>query len=693
LNLNSWVDLRNGFDDPESLLRLIAGAQGTAIEAAAAQRVLAGLSPYRGLLTFREQDAGLFFGRTRFVDELVRKVRRRTATNVVAVVGPSGSGKSSIVYAGLIPALRRERGMGDDSVWRIVDLRPYYEPLNQLALAFDPPPGEPGSMAWVAALNERAQLFIEGKLTLAQLVRYRLHDEPGSTRLLLYVDQWEELYTQAMPPEIRSDEDRTRARHAKLFIDLVLEGAAKSPCTFVLSVRSDFYPDLQTHDGLRIAVQENQISLGTMNEAELREVIERPPTTLGARVDPELTQRLVRDIGLDPASGRSNEYDIGKLPLLEYALEQAWAKRTGPRISQAEYSGLEQALKDRANALYDRLPTEHQAAAKRLFVSLVTPGEGREDTRARIEMPDDEATRRVIQTFAGGEARLIVTDEAGGHRSVEVCHEALIRHWDKLRVWVGENRDRLRAREFLKANKAEWLKHGRSPALLNLPSLYVEAARTLYEGPGDVVISEVRDYIEALLEHEREIDSAKKAGRRSLWTTTAAAVIWLAIGAGIVLTIIAWQVTSVIDKEITRTIEAEAEGLVRTFDEHGVKNLSTVIEKRKSEPGASLYLLTNAIGEPLAGNVEQIPTEVLLHPGFLPIMYRGAGSSDRGRQALVGVYILPGGFRLLIGHDLGDRASIVKVMERALAISLSVVVLTGVGAGFLVRRALKRMEE
>ena len=208
-------------------------------------------------------------------------------------------------------------------------------------------------------------------------------------------------------------------------IDLVLEAAAKSPCTLVLSARSDFYPDIQSHDCLRVAVQEGQVSLGTMNEAELRAVVEGPSKALGASVDKKLTEKLVRDIGLDPASGRSGEYDIGKLPLLEYALEQAWARRTGSRIGLENYFGLEQAPEERANALYGHLSAEEQSAAKRLFVSLVTPGEGREDTRARIDMPDDAAMRGVIQTFAGTEARLVVTNEAGGHRSVEVSHEAL----------------------------------------------------------------------------------------------------------------------------------------------------------------------------------------------------------------------------------------------------------------------------
>ena len=173
LGLNTWVDLRSGLNEPESLQRLVAGARGNAIDAAAAEKLLAGLSPYRGLLPFREQDAGLFFGRKRFVDELADKVRQRTATNVVAVVGRSGSGKSSIVYAGLLPALRRERGVGGDSVWQILDLRPHDEPLHQLAAAFDPPEDKPGSLAYRAALNEGAKLFRERKVTFAavQLIK------------------------------------------------------------------------------------------------------------------------------------------------------------------------------------------------------------------------------------------------------------------------------------------------------------------------------------------------------------------------------------------------------------------------------------------------------------------------------------------------------------------------------------------
>ena len=124
LGLNTWVDLRSGLDDPEALQRLIAGVQGQAIDTVAGDPRLAGLCPYRGLLPFREEDAGLFFGRRRYIDELVQKVRQRSPANLVAVVGRSGSGKSSIVYAGLLPALRKEKGIGNDAVWDMVALRP-----------------------------------------------------------------------------------------------------------------------------------------------------------------------------------------------------------------------------------------------------------------------------------------------------------------------------------------------------------------------------------------------------------------------------------------------------------------------------------------------------------------------------------------------------------------------------------------
>ncbi len=166
-----------------------------------------------------------------------------------------------------------------------------------------------------------------------------------------------------------------------------------------------------------------------------------------------------------------------------------------------------------------------------------------------------------------------------------------------------------------------------------------------------------------------------------------------AVGAGLVLAVIAWQVISVVNGEIEQTIDAEAKGLIDTYAQGGLRQLGAVIEMRARQPGASLYLLTDFAGDPLAGNVLQIPLGVLDHPGFLPIGYSTNVRGDRSRQALVGIYLLPSGLRLLIGHDLGDRARIEKVMVRALAISLVFfAALAALGALFVARRVLRRID-
>ncbi|MBV9289163.1 MAG: HAMP domain-containing protein [Hyphomicrobiales bacterium] len=166
-----------------------------------------------------------------------------------------------------------------------------------------------------------------------------------------------------------------------------------------------------------------------------------------------------------------------------------------------------------------------------------------------------------------------------------------------------------------------------------------------------------------------------------------------AVGAGIVLTVIAWQVITVVDSEIGQTIEAEAKGLADQYAQGGIRRLGAVIEARARQPGSSLYLLTDAAGEPLAGNVEQIPPGVLDHPGFVDTPYRTIVGGDRHHRALARIYLLPGGFHLLIGHDLGDRARIGSVMVRALAISLVFfAALAAVGALFVARRVLSRID-
>ena len=209
-------------------------------------------------------------------------------------------------------------------------------------------------------------------------------------------------------------------------------------------------------------------------------------------------------------------YDGGwsKVENLINASEKHWeGERPAREARQRE--NLEKALAANAEELYGRLSTEERAAAKRLFVSLVTPGEGGVDARARIATPDDVVMRNVIQRFAGPEPRIIVKDEADGRSYVEISHEALIGQRGRLRGWIEDNRWNLRTRNFLLANRTECLKHDRDPSLLELPGLRLEEARQLRGDPGDVVIDEVKDYIDAALERQEQRRKEESARQRA----------------------------------------------------------------------------------------------------------------------------------------------------------------------------------
>ena len=176
-------------DDPVQLQNLIAAIHREAPEGAAA--IKAAICPYRGLLPFREEDAAFFFGRDGWIADLAAKVREHP---LVAVVGRSGSGKSSLVFAGLFPALRSSPG---GTTWDMLALRPGHEPLNALAEALSPPPEGVTPAERIEKINADADRLRRGTVRLDQLVRHHLDQQPGTDRLLLYVDQWEELYTLA----------------------------------------------------------------------------------------------------------------------------------------------------------------------------------------------------------------------------------------------------------------------------------------------------------------------------------------------------------------------------------------------------------------------------------------------------------------------------------------------------------------
>ena len=535
LSLNTWIDLRANPDDPHAWQALIAGAAGSAVDHAE-QRLLGTVCPYRGLQAFREEDAGLFFGRAREVDALVAKVSARSSSNVVGVIGSSGSGKSSIILAGLIPALRRSRG-GSQSIWKVLRCTPGPEPLQSLVRLFERPREDASAVAMLARLNDAAALLREGRVTLNELVRQHLaeSDEQGTDRLLLVVDQWEELYTQAAAEEYGGRTDANR------FIDIVLDAARQAPMTLVFTVRADFYDRLIAHPRLKQVLDSGLVSVGPLDRDDVVAAIEAPARALGYDVQPQLTRLLLSDSGFGQSGDDAGAYDAGRLPLLEFALERIWhrAHAAGRATLQAQdyidVGRLEGALEATANAQYERLSPAARQAAKRLFLSLVTPGAGRADARLRTPVPADPAIGEVLAAFASSEARLISTDadfRQPGIRFTQVTHEALLRHWALLREWVHEQREVLGWRDQVREAFLRWQQHGEASDYLLPRGLQLELGRNLLARRNDLLIDDLLPYISRSIDQDDRLRLAERSRLRRWVGVLAAATVVATLCAG-----------------------------------------------------------------------------------------------------------------------------------------------------------------
>ncbi len=268
LALNTWVDLRKGIDDPVALKVLESAARGEAPGPAVKERVqavLASVCPYRGLRAFREEDAPFFFGRDTYVDQLAQRIRSQS---LVAVVGASGSGKSSVVRAGLVPALRRDVG---GAVWDVVTLVPGDRPLHALAAAMVPwLEPEMTETDRLAEIGKLAGHLREGTIGLRDVVERVLNKQPGTDRLLLVADQWEELYTLS-----RNEQD------VRQFMDALLDATATVPVSVVLTVRGDFFGRVLSYRVLEDRLRDGIVTLGPMNRDELEQVMTKPADKVG----------------------------------------------------------------------------------------------------------------------------------------------------------------------------------------------------------------------------------------------------------------------------------------------------------------------------------------------------------------------------------------------------------------------------
>lgn len=557
LGLNTWVDLRDG--GPDGLAILEAAVRGVPPGADLVERIAAtraAICPYRELRPFREEDAAFFCGREAFTETLVKAVRQRP---LIAVVGASGSGKSSVVRAGLVPRLRKGDGAG---VWEAAIMVPRDRPLHSLAAALmpllEPELSETDRLAEVGKLAEH---FRAGTVPLRDIVRRVLDKQPGTDRLLLVVDQWEELYTLSKDEAVR-----------RRFIAELLDATAGEPLTAVLTLRGDFYGHAVSDRDLADRLQDALVNLGPMTREELRRSMEEPAGKVGLGFEAGLVERILDDVGSEP----------GSLPLLEFVLSQLWERRRGGELLHEAYEamhGVQGAIATRAEDVFDKMTAAEREAIRRLAIQLVRPGEGTEDTRRRASMASlGQDAEQVVARLA--DARLLVTarDITTGAEVVEVAHEALIRNWNRLRGWIDQDREFLRTKDRVEDSAKHWNAESRDASLL-LPRgrPLAEAQDILAQRRSDLA-PDIIEFIEASLAAKRAQDEeeARREGERQQMEAAADAsrereraarrltrrTVFAAIGVGVLAVLaggLAWYATRQANEAEAQRILAEDE--------------------------------------------------------------------------------------------------------------------------------------
>ena len=362
---------------------------------------------------------------------------------------PVGSGKSSLVRAGLLPNLPtcclpvpdESSQYGEGTAWTVIECRPGSDPFMSLAQAIA------GSMYVCGDAKGLATKLRSEGVRLIDCISI-----PSDTRALLCIDQFEELYTLCEAAELR-----------RVFVDLLVNTISADdqnpqPISIVATLRADFVSQALTYRPLADLLQSGGVILGPMDRSELRRAIQEPARNRGVTFEAGLIDRLLDDVG----------EERGNLPLLQFALSELWLHREGDKLTHNAYDeigGVGGALAHYADTVYDGLSPEEKILARRLFVQLVQPGDETGDTRrpaVRTELGED--TWRLARRLA--DLRLVVTGRNLNDESVELIHEAMIRNWDRLGEWMDEDREFRRWQQRLRTNVQQWTASGREPDAL-----------------------------------------------------------------------------------------------------------------------------------------------------------------------------------------------------------------------------------
>lgn len=449
-------------------------------------------NPFKGLRAFQQADAQDFFGRGALINRLAERLRENHPfANFLAVIGPSGSGKSSVVKAGLLPKIQSGE-FNPDVKYFVAEMVPGTHPLEELEAALlSVAPREVPDMMTQLEKDARG---------LIRTVKRILPDE--SSQLVLLIDQFEEVFTL-----ISSEKERQH------FLDMIVETVndARSRVIFLVTIRADFYDKPLMYSGFGELIRQRNELVLPLTPQEIEEAVVAPVKRVGLSVEQGLVNTIVKDVKQQP----------GALPLLQYALTELFEHREGRVLTLKAYEeigGTSGALARRAEELYNGFSAIEKEATRQLFLRLVALGEGAEDTRRRVTQEEIFSLERYAQVLPTvidvyGKYRLLTFDHDPQNRAstVEVAHEALIRQWERLRNWLDDNREGLRTQRRLTQASDEWLNNNKDRSYLARGSRLQQFSD--WASRSDVVLNQSEQaYLEASLA-ERDAQLKEEAAR------------------------------------------------------------------------------------------------------------------------------------------------------------------------------------
>jgi WD40 repeat protein/transcriptional regulator with XRE-family HTH domain len=477
------------------------------------------LCPYRGLAAYGPQDAEWFYGRESATAELAGRLAERMGRGPLAVVAPSGAGKSSLLQAGLLPALRRGAlpVPGSDD-WPAVVCTPTAHPLKELLRCAAEVLGAAGAEITPEALAERPRTLLDASAAHGR--------GPG---LVLVVDQFEETFT--LCENDRERRDFVAVLHA-LATARDLDGTT-ARAAVVVGLRADFCGRCLDHPHLVEVFTHGLFALGPMSGTQLRQAITGPAERARLSLEPGLVELLLRDLGTDSAAS------VGSLPLLAHALLVTWQQRTSRTLTVAGYEttgGIHGAVARTAESVHARLDTAEQLTARQLLVRLVHVADDSAQTRKPVErsllirqLADPEAGVRALDAFV--RARLVTA----GSETVEITHEALLHAWPRLRGWIDADRAGLVMRQEVSDAATQWVRAGRDPSLLYRGTRLAAVRDRAQQASGRAQLGPVeREFIDACeAEEGRGERTARRQTRiRRALLVTLAGLLALAVTAG-----------------------------------------------------------------------------------------------------------------------------------------------------------------